>query len=391
MVQVGKKWTVLAASLCMQTILGGVYAWSTLSVWVKKETGINNGQAGLVFSLTILVFTAVMVFSGRLLPRLEPRKTAAIGAFAYGSGFLLASYSHASFMLLLLGISMLSGIGIGFSYVVPLTVCLKWFPSRKGLITGLSVGGFGGGAILLSAVIEEAYLSNLSLSLFLRGYGIIAAILLLACAYLLFVPDEPSSTRKKIPHAVYRDSVMMFSSLGMFSGTFAGLLVVGNLSSLVQESGLSEVQAVFAVMLFSVGNASARIIWGFIFDRIGSVSIPLSLLLFSLTTLFFLVGGPSLTLVLVLVGFLGFSFGANFVLYASVIAHAYPLHYFSSLYPLCFLAYGMAGLLGPAIGGALRDLSGSYRLSLMLCLFLVTISAILLFAKRRSLNGRYKP
>lgn len=46
MVQVGKKWTVLAASLCMQTILGGVYAWSTLSVWVKKETGINNGQAG---------------------------------------------------------------------------------------------------------------------------------------------------------------------------------------------------------------------------------------------------------------------------------------------------------------------------------------------------------
>lgn len=184
---------------------------------------------------------------------------------------------------------------------------------------------------------------------------------------------------------------MMFSSLGMFSGTFAGLLVVGNLSSLVQESGLSEVQAVFAVMLFSVGNASARIIWGFIFDRIGSVSIPLSLLLFSLTTLFFLVGGPSLTLVLVLVGFLGFSFGANFVLYAAVIAHAYPLHYFSSLYPLCFLACGMAGLLGPAIGGALRDLSGSYRLSLMLCLFLVTISAILLFAKRRSLNGRYKP
>ncbi|MPM79838.1 hypothetical protein SDC9_126880 [bioreactor metagenome] len=95
---------------------------------------------------------------------------------------------------------MLSGIGIGFSYVVPLTVCLKWFPSRKGLITGLSVGGFGGGAILLSAVIEEAYLSNLSLSLFLRGYGIIAAILLLACAYLLFVPDEPSSTRKKKSH-----------------------------------------------------------------------------------------------------------------------------------------------------------------------------------------------
>lgn len=159
MIRMGKKWSVLLAALCMQTILGGVYAWSTLSVWIREEMGISNAQAGLVFGLTIMVFTAVMVYSGRLLPRLGPKKTASIGALAYGLGFLVASYSQTSFLVLLLGISLLSGIGIGFAYVVPLSVCLKWFPNQKGLVTGLSVGGFGGGAIILSAIIEQAYLS----------------------------------------------------------------------------------------------------------------------------------------------------------------------------------------------------------------------------------------
>jgi len=370
----------------MQTILGGVYAWSTLSVWIREEMGISSAQAGLVFGMTIMVFTIVMVFSGRILPQFGPRKTASIGALFFFLGYLLAAYSHASFALLLLGISVLSGIGIGFSYVVPLSVCLKWFPTQKGLVTGLSVGGFGGGAILLSAIIEEAYLSSLSLSSFLLWYSIISFVLLFLCAQLLAVPEASSSVQERPPRSAYRNSVMILSSMGMFAGTFAGLLVVGNLSPLVQEWGLSEVQAVLAVMLFSVGNASARIVWGYIFDRIGAVSIPLSLLLFSLATLMLLASGPNIPLILVLVALLGFSFGANFVLYAAVIAHAYPLHFFSSLYPLCFLFYGIAGLLGPGIGGWLRDATGSYMTSLVLCLLIVFFSALLLFIKRRRLQ-----
>lgn len=386
MVRSGKRWVVLLAALCMQTILGGVYAWSTLSVWIKEEMGISSAQAGLVFGMTIMVFTIVMVFSGRILPQFGPRKTASIGALFFFLGYLLAAYSHASFALLLLGISVLSGIGIGFSYVVPLSVCLKWFPTQKGLVTGLSVGGFGGGAILLSAIIEEAYLSSLSLSSFLLWYSIISFVLLFLCAQLLAVPEASSSVQERPPRSAYRNSVMILSSMGMFAGTFAGLLVVGNLSPLVQEWGLSEVQAVLAVMLFSVGNASARIVWGYIFDRIGAVSIPLSLLLFSLATLMLLASGPNIPLILVLVALLGFSFGANFVLYAAVIAHAYPLHFFSSLYPLCFLFYGIAGLLGPGIGGWLRDATGSYMTSLVLCLLIVFFSALLLFIKRRRLQ-----
>jgi len=386
MIRMGKKWSVLLAALCMQTILGGVYAWSTLSVWIQEEMGISSAQAGLVFGLTILMFTIVMVFSGRLLPNFGPRRIASIGAILFFLGYLLAAYSHASFALLLLGISILSGMGIGFSYVVPLSVCLKWFPNQKGLVTGLSVGGFGGGAILLSAIIEEAYHASLSLSSFLLWYSIISFVLLFLCANLLAVPQSTVSVQQRPPRSAYRSPTMILSSVGMFAGTFAGLLVVGNLMFLVQEWALSEVQAVLAVMLFSVGNASARIIWGVVFDRIGVVSIPLSLALFALATLLFLASGANIPLILFLVVLMGFSFGANFVLYAAVIAHAYPLHFFSSLYPLTFLCYGIAGLLGPAIGGWLRDLTGSYMTSLILCLLIVTFSGFLLFIKRRSLQ-----
>ena len=40
------------------------------------------------------------------------------------------------------------GAGIGLGYVCPIAACVKWFPDLKGLITGMAVAGFGGGAYL---------------------------------------------------------------------------------------------------------------------------------------------------------------------------------------------------------------------------------------------------
>ena len=141
-----KRWVVLMAGVVLQTILGGVYAWSAFVPALTGEHGLSNGQCGMIFGVTIAVFSVVMIPGGRLLQTLGPRITAGIGALLFAAGYVVASFSGGDFWVLVLGIGCLTGAGIGAGYVCPLTVAMKWFPSNQGLVTGVAVAGCRGGA-----------------------------------------------------------------------------------------------------------------------------------------------------------------------------------------------------------------------------------------------------
>lgn len=382
MKKLGKRWVVLIAGLIMQTILGGIYAWSTLTPWLHERYGITNAQSGFVFGSTIAIFTLVMLVSGRLLSARGPKITAGIGALLYASGYYLASHSNGSFPLLLFGVGFLSGSGIAFGYVCPLSVSMKWFPEHKGLVTGLAVGGFGAGAIILSSLIEHFKLTGLSIETFFRGYALFAGFILLIAAMMLDVPAKDSDVRREPIGRLWLSKPMRLNLLGMFAGTFAGLLVIGNLTPYVISKGISENRAVMAVMLFSVGNSFGRVVWGHVFDRLGQVSIPLSLGLFSVVgaVMVFPLPLPVLFVALLL---LGIAFGANFVLYAGAISQVFGLSNFSRLYPICFLAYGIAGLIAPGVGGWIVDTTGSYEIALYLCIVLVSLACVLILSSLR--------
>ncbi len=378
-----KRWIVLIAGLLIQTILGGIYAWSTLTPWLAQSYSISNAESGFIFGLSIAVFTLVMVYSGKLLAKQGPRIPSLIGSLLYLAGYLLASFSHGSFMLLLLAVGVISGAGIGFAYVVPLSVGMQWFPRQKGLITGLSVGGFGGGAIILSSVIEASKLSGIALNRFFMLYSVISGSLLLVSSLLLSVPEGREHETRKVEQGREKTEgkAMLLSILGMFSGTFAGLLLVGNLAPYALSRGLVEELSVLSVVLFSIGNLSGRIAWGHIFDKRGYRVIPLSLLLSALFYAILRVASNSyLFLAGVLV--LGFLFGSQFVLYAGYLSRTYGVASFSRRYPLVFLSYGFAGIIAPGIGGWIRDISGSYNGAVLLCFLLLLVSgSVLLFAK----------
>jgi OFA family oxalate/formate antiporter-like MFS transporter len=152
----------------------------------------------------------------------------------------------------------------------------------------------------------------------------------------------------------------------MFSGTFAGLLVSGNLKPMYLDLGLSEYQAALSIPLFAVGNTLGRLLWGRIHDRLGSrktILLSLGTLFFSLLPPLFLTDGESLLAAAVLVGF---GFGSCFVVYASSVAERFGVQHLPRLYPLCFTGYGLAALLAPAAGGWIADSFGSYSGALML-------------------------
>jgi OFA family oxalate/formate antiporter-like MFS transporter len=380
------RWISLLAGVLIQIILGGLYAWSTLISQLGTSYGLTNSQGGFIFGLCITIFTLMMILAGRVLVFFGARVTAGIGAMLYAAGYLLASFSNGSYGLLLLGLGIITGAGIGFGYVCPLTVGMKWFPNNKGLVTGISVAGFGSGAIILSATADHFLGRGMDVLVFLRWWGIVTGSILLIAAYVLKAPAVRAASRTNTVGIGEVSSIQfVICAIGIFAGTFAGLLVNGNLIPIVVEFGVGISQSSKAIALFAIGNAVGRIVWGLFFDRLGYKSIPISLIGLSIACTVLLFALPEWMLLLTVLC-IGFFFGANFVVYASTIARYFGHTLFSILYPICFVAYGIAGLIAPGIGGYFADLTGSFRIPLGGAIAIVVLAVILVIKKLSIFN-----
>src|ERR1700722_19949917 len=144
------RWYVALAGVFMQVALGAVYAWSVFRVPLSKQFGWSISEVTLTFTISIFVLGIAAFLGGLWLNRQGPRTVAVTGGTLYGLGVFLASFSAHKLWWLYLSYGLIGGIGVGFAYIVPVAVLLKWFPDRRGLITGIAVGGFGAGALIVA-------------------------------------------------------------------------------------------------------------------------------------------------------------------------------------------------------------------------------------------------
>src|SRR6267142_3810903 len=146
------RWYIALAGVFMQLALGAVYAWSVFRVPLVKQFGWSISEVTLTFTISIFVLGIAAVFGGLWLNRVGPRVVALTGGVLYGLGVFLARFSDHKLWWLYLSYGVIGGIGLGLSYIVPVSVLVKWFPDRRGMITGVAVGGFGAGALVTAPV-----------------------------------------------------------------------------------------------------------------------------------------------------------------------------------------------------------------------------------------------
>lgn len=351
---------VVIASVLMQLALGGVYAWSAFVPALREHHALAGWQAGLIFGTSIAAFTLTMVAAGRKLDKIGPRRMALAGAFFYGAGYYFAGSSGGEWPALWLGIGVLSGVGIGLGYVCPLTACVRWFPERKGLVTGIAVAGFGGGAIILAEVAETLLSQGWEPLRLFRAMGIFFWIWLAGCALFMRFPVAiPAAEVPMTQQGLWRDARFRRLFAGMFCGTFGGLLAIGHMKPIALTADLSSQTGALAVAGFAAGNAVGRIVWGLIHDRVGGRLLPISMGFLGFALLGLLDSGVAWRFIAAST-VAGFGFGSCFVIYAAETAAVFGVSRVPRIYPQIFLAYGVAGITGPLFGGWLYDVSGAY-------------------------------
>ena len=378
-----RKYVVLVASVVIQICLGGTYAWSAFVPALTDQHGLTSAQTQTIFGVTIAMLSLSMVLSGRLQDRYGPRPVALIGAALYACGYLLASASGGEYPLLLLGIGFISGTGIGFAYVCPLATCIKWFPERKGLITGVAVAGYGAGAIVLSALAATLFGRGLDVLAIFRWIGIGYGAVVCSGAVLLSVPARVEAGPAQVGirlGEVLRHRAFWGTVAGIFCGTCAGVIVIGNLKPLGLNAGAGAAVATAAISTLAVGNALGRISWGLLYDRWGRGVIPLSLLFLAGADLALLGARHSGAGLLLGAVAVGLGYGACLVLYAARVASVWGPARVGAVYPLIMLFHGAGALVGPPVGGRLFDLRGDFTVPLLVAAATGLVGAVLVWA-----------
>lgn len=378
-----KKYFTLLASFIIMLCLGGIYAWSIFANELMVNYNWSSTQAQLVFGAMIAVFPTTMIYAGRWEKRVKPQSLAYLSALLIFSGYLLSSFAKGNFYLTLFSFGLLTGIGTGLGYLVALTTPVKWFPGKEGFVTGIASGGFGLAAVLLSFTTEELLLSGKSIMDIFRYLGVTYGSLICLFASLLVSPSED----KDVKHNQNLQTPLntpKFKRLftGIFLGTFAGLLVIGNLRNIGAEFKIIEHVLVLGISIFALTNFLGRLFWGTISDYTGGRKAIVIALFFQSLAIFTIVA-TSLTswLYLLISGLIGFGFGGNFVLFAKEAAKEYGLAKLAYIYPYVFMGYAFAGILGPLTGGLIFDLFESYYWSIIIA-SVMSMSGALIFVKK---------
>jgi len=386
------RWSIAVAGVLLQVALGAVYAWSVFRAPLTKQFGWSISEVTLTFTISIFVLGIAAFFGGLWLNRMGPRVVALTGGFLYGTGVFLASFSAHKLWWLYLSYGVIGGVGLGFSYIVPVAVLVKWFPDRRGLITGIAVGGFGAGA-LVTAPVASRLIQSMGVLQTFAYLGVTFFIVTVAAGYFMQNPPEgwkPTGWTPTSSQASQRSS--RDYTLGealrtwqwwalwllLFLNTSAGISIISQESPLFQELGrVSAVAAASIVGVVSIGNALGRVFWAWASDSITRRATFVVMFL-AQVVLFWALPSINSPAVLTVVAFvILMCYGGGFGTMPAFAADYFGSKNVGPIYGLMLTAWGFASAFGPLLIAYMRQVDGTYRGALHVIAGVMAVSIVL--------------
>jgi OFA family oxalate/formate antiporter-like MFS transporter len=390
-----RRWSIAAAGFLMQMALGAVYAWSVFKTPLTKQFHWTGAQVTLTFTICIFVLGIAAFCGGLWLNRSTPRVVALTGGFLYGLGVFLASFSASfgapSLTWLYLTYGVIGGIGLGFGYIVPVAVLVKWFPDRRGLITGIAVGGFGAGALVTAPLATHL----------IKSIGVLPTFAWLGLGYLIvtmatgfFMQNPPVGWKP----AEWAPSVLQSSQratadytlagalktwqwwalwLLLFLNTSAGISLISQESPIFQE--LTKATAIVAagmVGIVSIGNAVGRVFWAWVSDALTRRWTFAVMFLAQIALFWILPGLTSVAIVTVVSFVILMCYGGGFGTMPAFAADYFGSKNVGPIYGLMLTAWGCASAFGPLLIANLRQSSGTYGTGLHIIAGIMAVSLL---------------
>ena len=415
------RWIIAIAAFLMQIALGSVYAWSVFLNPVIKLYGVPKAQANLTFSIVLLALGITAGFGGYFNNRFGPRVVATAGGILYGLGVILAGLTAPTHNLLLLYLTygVIGGIGIGLGYIVALAMlikgtrwrraqdsivygtaignALKWFPDRRGFITGLAVAGFGAGAVftgqIAAPLVDPKSSSFIGVGSTFTYFGIAYLVIVVLVAQFFRTAPEgyaptgwTPSTRQRTDRAV-RDYTLSEALhlprwyllwLILALNVTAGAALISVASPLAQSfTGVTATTAALIVSTIAIFNGAGRLFWGWVSDGIGRPFTFLSLFVIQIIAFAVLPSINTFAVLLIPAAIIGLCYGGGFGTMPAFAADFFGPKNAGTIYGAMLTAWSAGGIVGPLLIASI-----DFRTALYIIAVLMLVSTPLPFVAR---------
>ncbi len=393
------RWWRVVGGLSMNLALGSLYAWSVFVAPLEKEFGWKRAQTSMVFTIAVVVFAITFVIAGRLQDKLGPFKISLIGGVLVSIGFFLCSYTS-SLTYLFICFGAIGGLGNGFGYATPIPVMAKWFPDKRGLAVGLAVAGYGGGSAIFGPLANLYLIPNFGWRTTFTILGAIFFVMTVFGSFLLKNPPagykpagwspapaskSAATTYEFTPSETLRTPTFYFMWVAYALGCSAGLMVISQLVPFAKSVGIAaSALATMTLVVGAVGNASGRILSGWMSDAIGRINVlrlMIGISMIAMPVLYMVGGNVSGLYVAVFVVY--WCYGTQLSVNGAAASDFWGTKNAGINYGMLFTAWGVAGIIGPRIGGMMFDKYKNYQMAFYVAAGLAAVALLCeLLAKR---------
>ena len=393
------RWWRVVGGMSMNLALGTLYAWSVFVAPLEKEFKWTRAETSNVFTIAVVVFALTFILAGRLQDKYGPFWVSLTGGVLVSLGFFLCAFTH-SLNYLYVCFGVIGGLGNGFGYATPIPVMAKWFPDKRGLAVGLAVGGYGGGSAIFGP------LANLKL---IPAYGVHTTFMILGGIFLVmtvfgaFLLHNPpvgykpagwaptpaakaaASTYEFSPSEVLRTPTFYLMWVAYALGASAGLMVISQLLPFGKSVGIPSASLItMSLVVAAIGNASGRILSGWMSDALGRLNTLRLMIAISMIAMpiLYQVGG-NVTFLYATVFVVYWCYGTQLSVNGSTAADFWGTKNAGINYGMLFTAWGVAGIIGPRIAGVLFDKYKNYQMAFYSAAVLAGVALICELAAKR--------
>lgn len=382
------RWLIVLGTVIAQLGLGTIYTWSLFNQPLVDKFGWQLSNVTITFSITSFALALGTLFAGKLQDKLGIKKLISIAGLILGIGLMLTS-RVTSLSMLYITAGVIVGAADGIAYITSLSNCIKWFPEKKGLISGISVGAYGTGSLVFKYINGSLISSNGVSETFLY-WGIIVMILILVGAQLLkdapvisSLTNNNSEKNEFSVREMLKTKEAYFLFLIFFSACMSGLYLIGIVKDIgVQLAGLTPAIAANAVAMVAIFNTAGRIILGALSDKVGRLNVVIfTLIVTTISVLVLSFIQLSFTTFFACVASIAFCFGGNITVFPTIVGEFFGSKNQTKNYGIIYQGFGFGALSGSFIATLAGGFIPTFIIVGCLCLVSIILASIMNFTK----------
>ncbi|MBG0750571.1 MULTISPECIES: OFA family MFS transporter [Pectobacterium] len=372
---------IVLGTIITQMGLGTIYTWSLFNQPLVDKFGWTLSSVATTFSITSFCLAFATLFAGKFQERIGLRRLTMVAGIALGAG-LMASAVSPSLTLIYLLMGVVVGFADGTAYITTLSNLIKWFPNRKGLIAGISVGAFGTGSLLFKYV-NSFLIAEVGVSEAFFYWGVIVMAMILVGSSLLkepaAVPVQQTAVQGQTRDfslaemLATKESYLLF--IIFFTACMSGLYLIGIVKDIgVQMAGMDMAMAANAVSAIAIFNTVGRIVLGALSDSVGRmrvISFTLFVTILAVSVMTFLPLNP--VLFFICVSAIAFCFGGNITVFPAIVGDFFGLKNHSKNYGVIYQGFGIGALSGSFIAAQL----GGFHATFMAIIIMSVVSLLI--------------